>query len=369
MNLACLHRAGRSLAVSLVVVGGLVATAAAAETFTIASSLPRPHLWVSAHKELLIQKLEEKSGGAMTFTPFFSGEITGLGRELDALQSGVVDIIDPLVAPYHEGAFPLSEVTQLPTYETDAVMVTRAFQKLMDSKVELAKGKTFYDYEIGDKGIIGWGIGATSAYSISTTGRELTKPGDLSGVPMRAGSAMHTIMLGKLGATPVTMPGSQAFEALSRGTVEGIVLAVVDWKSYSLEPVLKYTIEGVSIGQWESYLAMTKAAWERMTPEQQKLFDETAREVSLEAAGKWESGTEAVRDTASKLGSKFVSIDTLSPEMQAYIAKASGDTWTTWIEQTEAKGHPAKATAKLYAELIQAEGGKLPEGVADYLAK
>jgi hypothetical protein len=64
-----------------------------------------------------------------------------------------------------------------------------------------------------------------------------------------------------------------------------------------------------------------------------------------------------------------VSIDDLSPAMKEHIEKAAAETWIAWVEQTEANGHPAKATARLYAELIQAEGGALPAGVADYLAQ
>lgn len=359
-------RASARAIVGAALVAGFTASAGA-ENFTIASSLPRAHLWVSAHKDLFIEKMQEKTEGEITFTPFYAGEITGLGRELDALQNGVVDIVDPVVAPYHEGAFPLSEVTQLPTYETDAIMVTRAFQSMMDSDVEIINGKTFYDYEVGDKDIKAWGIGATAAYSISTTGKELTAPGDFEGVPMRAGSALQTIVLEKLGATPVTMPASQAYEAMSRGTIDGIVLAVVDWKSYSMEQLLRYTIEGVAIGQWESYLAITPDAWGRMSPEQQAIFDETAREVSIAAAERWESGMQAVRDEAVAAGAKFVSIDDLSEEMQAHIAKAAQDSWVDWIERLEGQGHPAKAAAKLYAEAIIAEGGVLPAGIDDYL--
>src|SRR5690606_1171737 len=131
---------------------------------------------------------------------------------------------------------------QLPTYGTDSPMITRAFQKLLDSDREIADGKTFYDYEIGDKGIRVWALGATAPYAISTTGKALKQPDDFKGVPMRAGSRLHTIVLERLGVTPVTMPAAQAYEALSRGTIEGIILSIGDWKSYSMTEILTYTI-------------------------------------------------------------------------------------------------------------------------------
>ena len=53
--------------------------------------------------------------------------------------------------------------------------------------------------------------------------------------------------------------------------------------------------------------------------------------------------------------------------MQKFIADSGANTWKVWIEKLEGQGHPAKATATLYAKIIQSEGGRLPEGVAEYL--
>lgn len=231
---------------------GTTAMPALAQNLIISSSLPQAHLWTGGHMVDFMEILEKDSNGAITFTPFFAGELTGVGRELDALQGGTVHIAAPLLAPYHEGAFPLSDVTQLPTYGTDSAIATRAFQQLLDSDEVLKDGKTFYQYEIEPKGIRAWAIGATSAYSISTAGKNPVTPADFKGMPLRAGSAIHTLVLNELGATPVTMPASNVYEALSRGTVNGLVLAISDWPAYSLEAVLKNSITDVAIGHWES---------------------------------------------------------------------------------------------------------------------
>jgi accessory colonization factor AcfC len=107
-----------------------------------------------------------------------------------------------------------------------------------------------------------------------------------------------------------------------------------------------------------------------LSDEQKTLWDKTARDIALTNAEKWEARVGTVKEASIKDdGGEFTSINDLSPAMKAFIDKAAADTWITWIEKTEGNGHPAKAAAKLYAELIQAEGGKLPAGVADYLAK
>jgi TRAP-type C4-dicarboxylate transport system substrate-binding protein len=348
---------------------GAFSAPAFAQSFTMSTGLAQPHMWTAWHMEPFAAAMEEKTGGEVTFTKFYGGELAGVGRSLDSLQTGVIDIASPLLAPYHEGRFPLSDVTQLPTYGTDSPMVTRAFQALLDSDVELADGKTFYDYEITDKNIHVWALGATGPYSISTTTKVLAEPSDFTGTPLRAGSALHTIVLENLGATPVTLPGPQAYEALSRKTIDGIIISVSDWPSYSIQELLRHSIVDLSIGHWESYLAISNEAWEKMSEENRKLFDETAREVALSNADKWVENGVAVQETSEgDDGGSFVSINDLSQEMQDHIAEAGRQTWIDWIEKTEGAGHPARATAKLYAELIQAEGGSLPEGVAEYLA-
>lgn len=360
----------RRLLAATTLAAGLWATQASAAELIISTGLGKPHLWVGAHMDPFADAIEKGSNGEITFTRFYAGELTSVGRELDALTSGTIQVAAPLLSPYHEGQFPLSDVTHLPTYGTDSPMVTRAFQKLLDSDAQLKDGKTFYQYELADKGIRGWAVGATAAYSISTVRKELKQPGDFSGVPMRAGSAVHSIILEKLGSTPVTMPASAAFEAASRGTVEGLVLAISDWPSYSLQQVLRHSIVDVSIGHWESYLAVSDDMWDGLSEDQKTLFDKTARETATSNAEAWEKRTGTVREeSTAKDGGSFVSVNDLDPSMKAFIDKAAADTWIAWIEKTEAAGHPAKAAAALYAELIQGEGGKLPEGVADYLAR
>jgi len=340
---------------------------AQAADLTISASLPKVHLWVGGHMDLFADALEAAS--SVRFQRFYAGELVGVGRELDALTGGTIDVAAPLLAPYHEGRFPLSDITQLPTYDTNAVMITRAFQKLLDSPATLKGNKTFYQYELADKGIRGWPLGATGPYALSTTGKALQSPADLRGVPLRGGSALHTIVLQQLGATPVMMPTAQSYEALTRGTIDGMVLSVGDWKSYSFVGVLKHTITGVSLGHWESYLAVADTTWQRLGAQERQQWERIARETALKNAENIDRQDVEVRQSAEQGGAKFVAVDTLPADMRAHIAKAAANTWIQWIEQTEKSGHPAKATARLWADLVKAEGGRVPDGVAEYLAK
>ena len=358
------------------VVLGLVAAATAqscssssgpttSRPLTISAGLSQTHFWVGSYMDPFADAIEAETD--LAFTRFYAGELVAVGGELDALESGVISVAAPMLAPYHEGRFPLSDVTQLPTYGTDSRMITRAFQRLLASDAEVTAGTTFYDYEIADKGLVAWGLGATGAYAISTTGAELTRPADFRGMPVRAGSALHTIVLERLGVTPVTMPAASAYEALSRGTIDGIILSIGDWVSYSLEELLTYTVTDVAIGHWQSYLAVTERMWQGLTAEQRDTWDRVARAATTRNAEYIDEQDRAVRARAAANGATFVAVQQLPAAMRDHIARAATETWIQWIEQTERNGHPARATAVLWAELVLALGGALPEGVADYL--
>ena len=355
---------------------GLVATATApscssspspttSRPLTISAGLSRTHFWVGHYMDPFADAIEAETD--LAFTRFYAGELVAVGGELDALESGVISVAAPMLAPYHEGRFPLSDVTQLPTYGTDSRMITSAFQRLLASEAEVTAGTTFYDYEIADKGLVAWGLGATGAYAISTTGAELNRPADFRGMPVRAGSALHTIVLERLGVTPVTMPAASAYEALSRGTIDGIILSIGDWVSYSLEELLTYTVTDVAIGHWQSYLAVTERMWNGLTDEQRATWDRVARAVTTRNAEYIDEQDRAVRARARATGATFVAVQRLPAAMRDHIARAATETWIQWIEQTERNGHPARATAVLWAELLLAQGGALPDGVADHL--
>lgn len=356
-------------AIALAAAAVPLATAAAEEIkLVISAALPQKHMWVGHHMDPFADLIEKETGGRIAFDRYYAGELVSVGREYDGLTGHTIDVSAPFLAPYQEGRFPLSDVTQLPTLGTDSPMITRAFQKLLDSKEPLKDGKTFYELELTDNGLVGWPLGASQPYAISTTGKVLDDPSDFQGLPARGGATLHVIGIEKLGATPVYMPAAEAYEALSRGTIEGILLSIGDWRSYSVQELLKYTITGINMGSWESYLAMRKDSWDGMPDDLKEIWDRVARQAALDNAAYVVQQDEIMMKEASEqYGSQFVDIKTLSPEMQAHMAKAATETWKAWIDKMESEGEPGLATARLWARLITEEGGELPPGVAEIL--
>ena len=70
----------------------------------VSAGLARTHFWVGEHMDPFADGIEAETD--LTFTRFYAGELVAVGGELDALETGVIDLAAPLLAPYHEGRFP-----------------------------------------------------------------------------------------------------------------------------------------------------------------------------------------------------------------------------------------------------------------------
>lgn len=336
----------------------------------ISSGVGDKHCWTAGHMMPFADAIEKRTNGRVKFTRFVAGELCKAGQEYECLKGGSVDVAAPFLAPYHAGMFPLSDVTMMPVMNTTTIEATRAFEKLVASKVPLKAGKTFYQLEIESRGLVAWPLGPTEPYYISTLGKRFNKVSDIKGTPIRGGAQATLSFIKAFGATPVYMTGMDTYEAFSRGTLQGIVYSIPDWKAYGFQELIKYTITGLSLGHWPSYLAVTKKTWDKFPADIQKIWNDTANEMAMESAKYWVSLRDPVmKEAKEKYKIVFEDISKLDPGVQKAIANAAVETWKSWITEIEGKGHPAKATARLWAQLITAEGGKLPPGVKEFLAK
>jgi TRAP-type C4-dicarboxylate transport system substrate-binding protein len=337
-------------------------------TLRISSGVGPKHCWTAGHLDIFASAIEKETGGRIKFNRYYAGELCSVGKSFECLKGGMIDVSDPFLSPYHAGLFPLSEVSMLPVVNTDSFMVTRAYQKLMDSKVPLKDNKTFYELEWGSKGLKAWPLGPTEGYSLSTTGLRFNKPEDFGGVPMRAGARLHLMLVKALGAVPVNMPGMEMYEAFSRGTIKGSVLSIPDWKAYGFQELIRYTAMGMNLGHFPGYLLMTQQSWEKLPPDTQKIWDRVARETAFDSAECWNSKVApTMKESKEKYGAVFEDYKDLNPSVQKAITDACILTWKTWMAEEEEKGNPARATAKLWSQFVIEEGGMLPKGVKELL--
>jgi tripartite ATP-independent transporter DctP family solute receptor len=110
--------------------------------------------------------------------------------------------------------------------------------------------------------------------------KKITTPEDLAGVNLRMPGTDAWQFLGKaLGANPTPMAFTEVYTGLQTGTVDGQdnpLPTVVDAKFYEVTKQIILTSHLVDF----NYLALSKKAWDKMTPEQQATVQAAADEAS-----------------------------------------------------------------------------------------
>ncbi|WP_158595089.1 TRAP transporter substrate-binding protein DctP [Oceanobacillus piezotolerans] len=329
------------------------------------SGVPEEHVWFEALFNPWMERVVEETNGQVEFELYSGGELVDIGSEFDALESGLIDIALPVFNLYDQKRFPLSEVTMLPTSESDSAIISQAFSSLMYDEHELKEGKSFYDLEFGDKDLKVWGSSMGEPYAMSTTGDPVEKLSELDSLKLRTPTRLTEVYTKHLGATPITMPQTDAYDALSRGTIDGNFISVGDWKSYGYHDLFSYTLEGANLGHFNAVFGMTNEKWESLPENVRTAMDEAAKDLIVDP-----NATEVmmrldseVRELASDNGSVFEKLEDKSPVIQEAVNKAMVETWYEWIDRLEAEGHPGTEIAKLWRQLVEENGGEVPEGL------
>lgn len=351
---------GLALAVSVTAVPAL-----AQDSFNlrVTSALSASHgQWQGFFKPWM-KKVEERSDGRITFTPFLSGELVKATNEPDALKQGIVQVAAPLLPTYDPSAFPMSEVPMLPLAKSSPKIGSLALKALIESDVPLMDGKTFSELEYGDNGLVAIPITISEEYSISTTGHRFETVDDVKSVTLRTPSRIHEMYAKNVGINSITMPTFDLFDALSRGALDGSFLFISDWTGYGFDELFKYTVTDVNLGHFASAMALTEKQWSEIPGDLQKIMLDAASEQVEEGAQLWVDRRESiVRDTTEK-GAEFISVRDLPPEVSEHLMSGMEQTWFDYIDMLEEKGLPGKKLARLWRDIVIEQGGDVPEAI------
>jgi len=330
------------------------------------SGVPDKHFWHRGFFEPLTTAVQEGSDGDVEFELFTSGELVGLGGELDALTSGSIDVALSLMPPYDPQRFPYTEVVMLPLLDSDATIASSAMANMMKSDREIADGKTYYELEFSDKGLVAFANPATEPYLLSTTKQKFESVDDFSGaIRIRTASRVHEILAKDLGITGQSMPISDAYDALSRNALDGIIYNAPDWIVFGLDELIKHTITGVNMGHFVGHTAMTEETWTSLAPETQKLFEEKAYEFIHTGAALTAGETEENVNANIEKGGELTHFRDLNPDVQAHFEKAVVNAWTNWIANLDGQGLAGTEMALLWRDMLVDAGAVLPQEILD----
>ena len=243
--------------------------------------------------------IKERTAGRYSVEVYHSAQ---LGEEKDTIeqtQTGVIDLNRVSMGPFN-GIVPETAVPSLP-YMFRSVDQMR---HVMDGPIGDEILKAFEAHDL--VGLAFYDSGARSFYN---TKKDITSIADLKGMKFRViQSDVFVDMVNALGANATPMAYGEVYSALETGVIDG---AENNWPSFEsakhYEVAKHYTVDQHQIVP--EVLVMAKPSWDRLTPEDQAIVKQAAKDSVVKMRELWDAQEKKSRDIVEKAGVKVSEID------------------------------------------------------------
>jgi len=212
-------------------------------------------------------KVTVKTKGQIQFRHYPSQSLFKAKDQWDAMRKGALDMaVFPL--DYASGKVPQFSITLMPCVLSSVKQGISWRNKPIGKKIEGLME------ENGVKNVLwAWFDGG-----IGSKVKQIKVPEDAKGTKLRAAGKKFEFMLQEAGASITSMPSSEGYHALATGVIDTMLTSSASFVSYRLYEVLKYinVPKDFSIWYMTENLCISKKTWDRLTPDQQKIFEEVA---------------------------------------------------------------------------------------------
>jgi tripartite ATP-independent transporter DctP family solute receptor len=262
-----------SLAVAASLLAALAAPATAQikeRAFKVGIGLSDDHPQALAVKHFG-EQLAAKSGGKMTAKLFASGALGNDVTMTSALRGGTLEMTVPdsstlvsLVRPFGVINLPLTFNTEA---EADAVLDGPVGQKLLAM--------------LPDKGLVGLGYWENGFRHVTNSRRAITKADDIAGLKLRViQNPLFLETFNALGANATPMAFTELYTAMESAAVDGQENPTATILASKFYEVQKHMV--LSRHMYSAWVVlMSKKTWDGLSPEEQKIVQEAAREATL----------------------------------------------------------------------------------------
>jgi TRAP-type C4-dicarboxylate transport system substrate-binding protein len=316
---------------TFLILGTLIAATVCAQaadpiTLRVADSFPKGHYLVKLVLEPWMEEVKKRTNNAVNFEHYPAQQLGKATDMLKLTQTGVADI--GYVAPaYASDKMPVSEVAMLPGAFDHSCQGTLAYWKLARNGVIAQQ-----DYAANNiKLLLAVSL---PQYRIFTVKQPVKDVADVAGLKLRSTGGAQDLTLRALGAVPVRMAAPDAYESLSRGTMDGLLFPLESVVAYGADKLVKYSTDGLGFGSFIVSYSISDAAWKKLSPEIQKAMIDVADELIPSACRQVQSADE---ETKKSLEST-IRFETLQSGASAKFKDLLKGVAKSWSEGLDARG-------------------------------
>ena len=282
------------------------------------------------------KEVELRTGGMISIDTYPGGTLLGAKNMMDGVIAGQANI-GCLCMAYQPGRFIVTNATSLPVGIPNARVGSLVLWDLWEKyqPEEFAKVKVLAMFTTAPTNIMS-----------KVPVRSLE---DIKGLDLRAAGGAAQI-LGAWGGNPVGMPMPATVEALQKGVVKGLYSSLEVMKDFKFAETCKYvTMTDTVI--YPFAVVMNMETWNSLPKYVQEIMDDLRVEQS-EWTGTYMDNhvTEAIKWSKETQNVEFV---TLSKRQKKKWDKKLEFLTDKWIQDSKAKGFPAKAIVKDIKKMIK----------------
>lgn len=312
---------------SVLIAAGLVAGMSAgvsAKELKASVHLPPKNNTVADGWEPFAEQVKAQTNGELTVKLFLGGSLLGPKAASEGIRDGVVDL-GYVIVGYHPAEFPHTAfINDMAAIGTNAVVVTAATSELILTQCE----PCLADYR--KRGNVYTGSYAVPPMVIMST-KMIESPDDIKGLKIRSAGAAWDNFVNAVRATPVNVPSSEQYEAMSRGVVDASFHVAASLKTYGLWDMTKDVLL-VDVGAYRAIntFAFNPESWAELTDDQRRIVLEAASDANFGiAAGYINTDKAALKESeekgirVQKISDAFKAIrtDYVSREKAGLVAK------------------------------------------------
>ncbi len=319
----------------------LLATAVLAQEKVV--QLRYTTVFASGHENFKVanawcDEVEKRTHGKVKVRQYATGVLTPPAQIYDSVVQGVVDVGN-MVLGYTMGRFPLMEVLDYPLGYPSGLAATG----LANACYAKFKAKEFDELKVLYLHAQGPGI--------LHARKPVTKMEDLKGMKIRT-SGSNARFISQLGGIPVAMPMPDAYDALSKGVADGILVGYEGLEGWKLGEVIQYTTENYDTSYTAVFaVVMNKNKWNSIPPDAQKVIEQINQEW-IEKQGKtWDAIDASGKAFSLKRGNKVIKLS--EEESKKWVAKAQ-PLFEDYVKNTKAKGLPGEEVLKFAQDYLKA---------------
>lgn len=306
-----------------------------------------PSSYSEGTSEPWLKQIEAATNGRVGIERFYAQSLMTGQDTWEGLKAGVADV-GWCMHGYWANLTTLAEVMTLPFMPYDRAELGAAVIWQLYEEFPSVKGQ-FAD----NHPLVLW---TSSPFYLLTTKKEVHVPEDMKGLKIRALGGPPSKMVESIGGTPVSMPMTDAYQALQTGVLDGVLAnweAIYSFRLYELGKYL--TMVPFHTGLYS--VSMSNATWKDLPDDVKAQIESVSGSAGSRFWGKnmFDAAAESVRSLITDEGYELTYITPTDEEISTlWKAKYGEPLWEQWVTNMESQGHAdARAILNRALELIE----------------